>query len=82
MYQTVNIWNMPIKKQIFSSQHKDICETVNIWNIGIYNWTYYIKPSTEDVPNSKNLKYGYIRYIFSRRQSYICEKVNIWNIGI
>ena len=35
IYQTVNIWNMAIEKLIFSSQHRDICETMNIWNIGI-----------------------------------------------
>ena len=83
MYQTVNIWNMAIKRHIFSPQHRDICETVNIWNIGIYNWTYYIKPFTEHVPNSEHLNYGYKKaHIFTLPQGYICEKVNIWNIAI
>ena len=35
MYQTVNIWDMAIKRHIFLPWHRDICETLNIWNIGL-----------------------------------------------
>ena len=82
MYQTVNIWNMAIKSHIFSPQHRDICQTVNIWNIGTSNWTYYINPFTEHVPNSKHLKYGYKKAQNLRRHRDIFETVKIWNIGI
>ena len=71
------------KKAHIFTPTQDIYETVNIWNIGIYNWTYYIKPFTEHVPNSEHLNYGYKKaHIFTLPQGYICEKVNIWNIAI
>ena len=82
MYQTVNIWNMAMKRHIFLPRDRDISKIVNIWNIGIYNWTYYINHFTEHVPNSKHLKYGYKKEHILAQHRDICKTVNIWNIGI
>ena len=82
MYQTVNIWNMAIKRRIFLPWHRDICQTVSIWNIGLENWTFYINPFTERVPDCKHLKYGYKKAHILPRHRDRSKTVNIWNIGI
>ena len=85
-YQTVNIWNISIKRHIF---YTDTGIYTKQWTYEILVYKtehiYYINPFTEQVPNSKILKYGYkTAHIFTPTQGYKpnSEHLKSWYIEL